>query len=43
VSDINTVVADSLKALDPKRPIREAGLANQRAAASSWLLKVATS
>jgi len=26
VSDIDTVVVDSLKALDPKRPIREAGL-----------------
>jgi len=26
VSDIDTVVVDSLKALDPKRPIREADL-----------------
>jgi hypothetical protein len=26
VSDINTVVADSLKVLDPKRPIREADI-----------------
>ena len=26
VSDIDTVVVDSLKALDPKRPIREAGV-----------------
>ena len=25
-SDVDTVVADGLKALDPKRPIREAGL-----------------
>src|ERR1700694_4215626 len=27
-SDIDTVVVDSLKALDPKRPIREADIAN---------------
>jgi hypothetical protein len=27
VSDINTAVVDSLKVLDPKRPIREATLA----------------
>ena len=27
VSDINTAVADSLKVLDPKRPIREADMA----------------
>jgi hypothetical protein len=26
VSDINTVVVDSLKALDPERPIREADI-----------------
>ena len=26
VSDINTAVVDSLKALDPKRPIREADI-----------------
>jgi hypothetical protein len=26
VSDINTEVVDSLKALDPKRPIREADM-----------------
>jgi hypothetical protein len=26
VSDIDTVVVDSLKALDPKRPIREADM-----------------
>ena len=26
VSDIDTAVADSLKALDPKRPIREADM-----------------
>jgi hypothetical protein len=26
VSDIDTIVVDSLKALDPKRPIREATL-----------------
>ena len=28
VSDIDTVVVDSLKALDPKRPIREADIAS---------------
>jgi hypothetical protein len=27
-SDIDTVVVDSLKALDPKRPIREADIAS---------------
>jgi len=27
VSDIDTVLVDSLKALDPKRPIREADIA----------------
>jgi len=27
VSDIDTVVVDSLKVLDPKRPIREADIA----------------
>ena len=27
MSDINTAVVDSLKALDPKRPIREADMA----------------
>ena len=27
VSDIDTAAADSLKALDPKRPIREADIA----------------
>jgi hypothetical protein len=27
VGDINTAMADSLKALDPKRPIREADIA----------------
>jgi hypothetical protein len=27
VSDIDTAVVDSLKALDPKRPIREADIA----------------
>ena len=30
-SDIDTVVVDSLKALDPKRPIREADIAFPRA------------
>src|SRR6476659_8982794 len=30
VSDIDTVVVDSLKALDPKRPIREAEIAHSR-------------
>ncbi len=28
VSDIDTAEADSLKALDPNRPIREAGMAS---------------
>jgi len=32
VSDIDTVVVDSLKALDPKRPIREADIAQR-----NWL------
>jgi len=27
VSDVDTAAADSLKALDPKRPIREADIA----------------
>ena len=30
VSDINTAVVDSLKVLDPKRPIREADMAINR-------------
>jgi hypothetical protein len=30
VSDIDTVVVDSLKALDPKRPIREADIVGSR-------------
>src|SRR6476659_5130653 len=30
VSDIDTVVVDSLKALDPKRPIREADIVSVR-------------
>jgi hypothetical protein len=30
VSDIDTVLVDSLKALDPKRPIREADVALKR-------------
>ena len=29
VSDIDTAVVDSLKALDPKRPIREADIGNR--------------
>jgi hypothetical protein len=29
VSDIDTVLVDSLKALDPKRPIREADIYHQ--------------
>ena len=33
VSDIDTVVMDSLKALDPQRPIREADLGSLQAAA----------
>jgi hypothetical protein len=35
-SDVDTVVVDSLKALDPKRPIREAEV-NQRVASGSNL------
>jgi hypothetical protein len=31
VRDIDTVVVDSLKALDPKRPIREADMTRTRA------------
>jgi erythromycin esterase-like protein len=31
VSDIDTPVVDSLKALDPRRPIREADIATARA------------
>ena len=34
MSDIDTVVVDSLKALDPKRPIREADMPNDRAASA---------
>jgi hypothetical protein len=34
VSDIDTAVVDSLKALDPKRPIREADI-NSRASLSA--------
>ena len=30
MSDIDTAVVDSLKALDPNRPIREAGIAMPR-------------
>ncbi len=30
MSDIDTVVVDSLKVLDPKRPIREADMADAR-------------
>jgi hypothetical protein len=30
VSDIDTAAADSLKVLDPKRPIREADMAGAR-------------
>ena len=33
VSDIDTAVVDSLKALDPKRPIREAAVSNRSTAA----------
>ena len=29
MSDIDTAVVDSLKALDPKRPIREADISSQ--------------
>ena len=34
VSDIDTVAVDSLKALDPKRPIREADIARLRISAN---------
>lgn len=34
-SDIDTVVVDSLKALDPKRPIREADIEKQWARVGS--------
>ena len=34
VSDINTAVVDSLKALDPKRPIREADISDAGASMS---------
>jgi hypothetical protein len=37
VSDINTAAADGLKALDPKRPIREADI---RRAPSGLVLEV---
>ena len=30
VSDIDTAVVDSLKVLDPNRPIREAGIINEK-------------
>jgi hypothetical protein len=40
VSDINTAVVDSLKVLDPKRPIREADMSpEERNRASSALGK----
>jgi hypothetical protein len=35
-SDIDTVVADSLKALAPKRPIREADISTRVSHASDW-------
>ena len=35
MSDIDTAAADSLKVLDPKRPIREADI---RATVANWLL-----
>jgi hypothetical protein len=37
VSDIDTAVVDSLKALDPKRPIREADLWNLQSATDPYL------
>ena len=37
-SDIDTVVVDSLKALDPKRPIREADMAEVRTNGTAHLL-----
>jgi len=41
VSDINTAVVDSLKVLDPKRPIREAdiGAGQEQPVASPALFK----
>jgi len=36
VSDIDTVVVDSLKALDPKRPIREADMIRKRLKVRFW-------
>ena len=36
VSDIDTVVVDSLKVLDPKRPIREADIPNTPANVRFW-------
>ena len=49
VSDIDTAVVDSLKALDPKRPIREAdiqpvpqagALESKKASIPSWIGKI---
>jgi hypothetical protein len=40
VSDIDTAAADSLKVLDPKRPIREADI---RLSTSRQLLRVSRS
>src|SRR6476469_309773 len=41
VSDIDTVVVDSLKALDPKRPIREADIAGCPFRANNGLMYTA--
>jgi hypothetical protein len=37
VSDIDTAVVDSLKVLDPKRPIREADIPNTPAFVAYWV------
>ena len=39
VSDIDTVVVDSLKVLDPKRPIREADVAGPAVGSTRSLLR----
>src|SRR5713101_7975916 len=40
VSDIDTAVVDSLKALDPKRPIREADMPFQPLPESRFVLRI---
>jgi hypothetical protein len=43
VSDIDTAAADSLKVLDPKRPIREAEVARPRSKVRFWTGKAVLS